>query len=335
LYLAFLLQNKIVTQLKSDFQKLKEKDESLEKEVKRLHEELEAQQTNIANFLESPCQHGKPFYENHFRCQCDEGWTGDKCHLDIDECQSNKCQNGGVCTNLLGDYTCDCSNTVYTGKYCHIIEGLAGQLGVTGTDVNHRNELKETPLHIAAKNDFLKAAKHLIENGANLEAKDKWGDTPLHEAGGHNGLQVAQLLIQEGADVEARGEFKDTPLHSAVKNKDRSILVAKLLIENGADLEAKDKWGDSPLHHSASQNAPQVALLLIQEGANVEAEGNNGWTPLHWAAYKNSLQAAKVLVQEGQANKDAEDDWGRKPIDHACNRHPNSSKCSKMRNLLQ
>jgi len=210
---------------------------------------------------------------------------------------------------------------------------LAGQLGVTGTNVNHRNELKETPLHIAAKKDFLKAAKHLIEKGANLEAKDKWGDTPLHIAASQNAHQVAQILIQEGADVNARGSNKYTPLHWAAGISQK---VAKVLIENGADLEAKDKWGDRPLHHAASYNAHQVARLLIQEGANVEAIGTNGmnWTPLHWAAYKNGLQVATVLVQEGQANKDAEV-RGRKPIDIACNFHPKSPKCSKMRNLLQ
>ena len=54
-----------------------------------------------------------------FRCQCHQGWTGDKCQLDIDECQGdNPCKNRGICTNLRGNYTCDCSNTGYRGRQC-------------------------------------------------------------------------------------------------------------------------------------------------------------------------------------------------------------------------
>ena len=54
-----------------------------------------------------------------FRCQCHQGWTGDKCQLDVDECQGNNpCKNGGICTNLRGNYTCDCSNTEYRGRQC-------------------------------------------------------------------------------------------------------------------------------------------------------------------------------------------------------------------------
>ena len=39
--------------------------------------------------------------------------------LDIDECQGNNpCKNRGICTNLQGNYTCDCSNTEYRGRQC-------------------------------------------------------------------------------------------------------------------------------------------------------------------------------------------------------------------------
>ena len=37
--------------------------------------------------------------------------------LDIDECQSNPCLNGGNCSNLENHYTCDCQPG-YVGINC-------------------------------------------------------------------------------------------------------------------------------------------------------------------------------------------------------------------------
>ena len=78
---VFELQNQIVSQLKREVQRLREKDEVLEKtvremrkkdealeeEVKHLRKDVEEQLMSVAKFLPSPCQHGKPFYENHFK----------------------------------------------------------------------------------------------------------------------------------------------------------------------------------------------------------------------------------------------------------------------------
>ena len=48
-------------------QEMSEKDEALEEEVKHLRKYVEEQLMNVAKLLSSPCQHGKPFYENHFK----------------------------------------------------------------------------------------------------------------------------------------------------------------------------------------------------------------------------------------------------------------------------
>ena len=48
-------------------QEMSEKDEALEEEVKHLRKDVEEELMTVAKFLPSPCQHGKPFYENHFK----------------------------------------------------------------------------------------------------------------------------------------------------------------------------------------------------------------------------------------------------------------------------
>ena len=36
-----------------------------------------------------------------FNCNCTDGYTGDTCGTEINECASNPCQNGGTCVDLV------------------------------------------------------------------------------------------------------------------------------------------------------------------------------------------------------------------------------------------
>merc|ERR1712038_1375989 len=293
-------------------------------------------------------------YENHFKCQCHQGWTGDKCQLDINECQGNNpCKNGGTCTNLQGNYTCDCSNTGYrgrqceefmnwcsdglcqnggvctsqlegyhcecssgyTGKNCQLIEDpiLDAQLDITGRDVNKRGYLNKTALHIATEKDLLKAAKWLIKEGADLEAQDKNNNTALHLAARKDSLRVATLLVEEGADVSAKGYYGRTPLHETGYHD--SINVAKLLLNKSRDLiMARDDENNTPLHGAARLDRLRVATLLVEEGANVSVKGYDGRIPLHWAAKRDSINVAKLLLNKSRDEMNARDNNNDTPL---------------------
>ncbi|CAF1673711.1 unnamed protein product, partial [Adineta ricciae] len=57
------------------------------------------------------------------RCRCPNGWKGDHCESMINHCEMNKttCSNNGVCRPLLGNYTCECFGTSYSGRHCEIV----------------------------------------------------------------------------------------------------------------------------------------------------------------------------------------------------------------------
>jgi hypothetical protein len=39
--------------------------------------------------------------------------------VDLDECSSSPCENGGTCTGMVGDFFCECP-IEYKGKNCSI-----------------------------------------------------------------------------------------------------------------------------------------------------------------------------------------------------------------------
>ena len=47
------------------------------------------------------------------------GYTGKNCSIDIDDCTSVPCKNGGSCTDQVNSFECTCL-AGYTGKRCEI-----------------------------------------------------------------------------------------------------------------------------------------------------------------------------------------------------------------------
>ena len=118
-----------------------------------------------------------------------------------------------------------------------------------------------TPLHLASENGYVEVVKILIDNGADVNARDSMGRTPLHRASQkrkRNDEEYAQLsvankeqiietiilLIQKGADVNARDDDGSTPLHLAYKKGDEDIIGA--LKQAGADTKARNKLDETP-----------------------------------------------------------------------------------------
>ena len=59
--------------------------------------------------------------ENSFFCRCADGWGGNLCNQDIDECGSGEPCNGGRCVNVLGGYMCQDCPLNRTGDNCDVL----------------------------------------------------------------------------------------------------------------------------------------------------------------------------------------------------------------------
>ena len=69
-----------------------------------------------------PCQFGScKARQGIALCTCDDGYVGDACDTDVDDCASSPCRFGGDCVDAGSGsgYTCSC-NPGYFGTECHL-----------------------------------------------------------------------------------------------------------------------------------------------------------------------------------------------------------------------
>jgi len=158
-----------------------------------------------------------------------------------------------------------------------------------GIDINNKtNSLQQTPIAEAirgsrlgsdvdlrpAKENATRTALVLLDNGADVNARDHTQHTALHGAVSHDLVQVATRLLDLGADVQAKNAFNQQPIHMV-----RSAEMVNLLASRGADVNALSNY-DRPLHKQWNLD---LVRALLRHGANPNLGDVYGQTALHSA----------------------------------------------------
>jgi len=163
----------------------------------------------------------------------------------------------------------------------------------SGSDINEKDELGETPLHTAAVGGYREIVSLLIEKGADVNARDVRGLTPVHAAAWMGYPEIIGLLIDHGADINARDKDGVTPLHAAALAGQQETVA--LLIERGADINAKNKKSLTPLHAAALSGDRDTVAILVNKGADVNVKSKDGLTPLHLASQNENWEVVELL----------------------------------------
>ncbi|CAG2201468.1 NOTCH2 [Mytilus edulis] len=80
---------------------------------------MSSQILDINECASNPCRNGGLCLDliNNHRCHCQEGYTGFNCQTNIDECSSNPCRHNGTCIDFIDEYICQCTNE-FKGDNC-------------------------------------------------------------------------------------------------------------------------------------------------------------------------------------------------------------------------
>ena len=212
-----------------------------------------------------------------------------------------------------------------------------------GADVDVRsNYYQMTLLHEACYiHRNIELVKNLIDNCADVNARDKDNNTPLHLAIRTPKVEIIMLLIDKGADVNASNNDGYTPLNLAfiaIRDGTNLTEIVMALIDKGADINSRDPYGWTPLHHAWGMGINMIPNMLlvstfIDKGSDVNARINNGRTLIHLSLMfdtkRNDLvYYVNYLIKKG-ADVNVKDNNEDTPLHYAF-----KTKLSKIAKLL-
>ncbi|KAJ8669794.1 hypothetical protein QAD02_001053 [Eretmocerus hayati] len=147
-----------------------------------------------------------------------------------------------------------------------------------------------------------------------INCRNDAGHSPLHAILEQDndedlGKEIAQLLLEEGADVNARDCELQTPLHYA--GEERSTEKISLFINHGADLNAISLYGETPFHRfcdwhlSMWEPSSQVywfkifldkIVLLLENGVDINIVDEKNESCLTMILNNIALESESVMV---------------------------------------
>ena len=149
---------------------------------------------------------------------------------------------------------------------------------------------------------YARVATLLLQEGAQINARNEEGSTPLIEAAGYGRLSIVGALLKKGADLEARNKHGSTALlvaacDCAIATMPDTYDVVKLLLEKGANINATDEEGYTPLMIATGGGVVKtdIVRLLLENGANTRLKNAHGETAIRIAQKDKVTDVVRLL----------------------------------------
>ena len=231
----------------------------------------------------------------------------------------------------------------------HVVEMLLK----ANVDINAKNDIRQTALHVAAAKGHVGIVSVLVDDWAEVNAmqplhaaallnysdrdmdsglvgakidvnsKDFQGSTPFFYACMRGHEEIAYKLLKAGAEINAKNHRKRTALHTAANFGHKGTV--SMLVKCKAQVEAQDCEGNTPLLDACFSGHEEVVAMLFKEGADIRVKNSRSWTALHVAAGNGNTGLVSSLISWGAEVHtqdtpilNVKDDKGWTPIFFAC-----------------
>lgn len=121
---------------------------------------------------------------------------------------------------------------------------------------------EETALADVVIENYLEAARFLLDLGADVNTRGLSDETPLMYAAGLGYQEMVSLLLGRGADVNARDETLETALFKAARHGYAEVCGA--LLEAGAEPDIQNDGEESVLDIVLPRKRGQVLAVLAR-----------------------------------------------------------------------
>jgi len=206
------------------------------------------------------------------------------------------------------------------------------KLVAAGGDVQMSDYNSRSPLWIAAYKGFPRVVKHLLDNGADVDAGDIWEErSPLFIATSQHHLNIMTILLDNNANPNLRNREHVSPLSAAVYGGDFDAV--SLLLQRGATLGI-DGTGFSQVFIAKKYGYKDIlqVLTLAEQKKNKRAsiakaakQSGRRTGSRAAGAPRRSLKktpSAKLRVEEGDELNEDEEDFDMSDFSPASSRKP-------------
>ncbi|KAH7377133.1 ankyrin repeat-containing domain protein [Plectosphaerella cucumerina] len=166
-----------------------------------------------------------------------------------------------------------------------------------GADVNAQGGMCGNSLQAASSEGHVEVVKLLLVMGADVKAQGGFYGNALQAAALWGHVEILKLLLEKGADVNLQDGMYGNALKAA--SFGGCVEIVKLLLEKGADVNAQDDYDDNPLHAASSEGHVETVKLLLQKGADINAKGGDYGTALQAASSRGQIETVDLLLEKG------------------------------------
>ena len=181
---------------------------------------------------------------------------------------------------------------------------LAGAMPACGDQSPERGDTLDRRLLAAAYANDVRAARTLVADGADVNAKDDSEQSAYLIATSEIGddPHLLELTLDAGADVDAKDSFNGTGLIRAAERG--YARVVRRLLATDIDLDHVNRLGWTALLEAivlgeGGRAHTDTVRLLVDAGADVNLPDREGTTPLAHARRRDMTAIERILRRAG------------------------------------